>query len=280
VVGENPVGSLPAAAGAKEALSNLELLVCQELFLTETASLAHVVLPACSYAEKDGTFTNSEGHVQAVRQAIQPIGESRPDWEVCSALSGLMGYPLEYGDAREILKEIRGLIPGYGLLGPAPTPPQVDRAAVERYLSGEYARDLSDRYQIPGKGQEVKSEDKSETLTLVFGQSLFHSGKLSTRSKGLLQVESGGALRMNPADAARHRLSDGDRVRVFNSRGEFTTAVKILARIPEGIAFFPEHFDQDAKALADAELDPVTKVPYFKMAQVRVERLVASGQRQ
>ncbi len=107
VVGENPIGTLPPAAQAKEALGNLELLVCQELFLTETASMAHVVLPACSYAEKSGTFTNSEGHVQAVRQAVEPIGESRPDWEIESALSVLLGNPIEYGEAREILKEIR-----------------------------------------------------------------------------------------------------------------------------------------------------------------------------
>src|SRR5439155_23200477 len=79
IVGENPVGSLPQGAGDKEAVERLELLVCQELFLTETAALAHVVLPACSYAEKDGTFTNTEGHVQSVRRTIEPIGESRPD---------------------------------------------------------------------------------------------------------------------------------------------------------------------------------------------------------
>jgi predicted molibdopterin-dependent oxidoreductase YjgC len=126
VVGENPVGTLPAEAQAAEALGKLDLLVCQELFLTETAAMAHVVLPACSYMEKDGTFTNSEGHVQGVRQAINPVGDSRPDWEMFSALSVLMGSPLEYGDAREILKEIRTVIPGYGLLGPTPTPPKVD----------------------------------------------------------------------------------------------------------------------------------------------------------
>ena len=116
IVGENPVGSLPQGAGVKEALERLELLVCQELFLTETAALAHVVLPACSYAEKDGTFTNTEGHVQAVRRTIEPIGESRPDWEVLSALSVLMAYPIEYGEAREILKEIRNLIRLLGIL--------------------------------------------------------------------------------------------------------------------------------------------------------------------
>ena len=122
VIGENPVGSLPPQTGVKEALSKLDLLVCQELFLTETAALAHVVLPAASAMEKAGTFTNTEGHVQAVRPAIDPVGDSRPDWEILSALSVFIGAPLEYGEAKEILKEIRAVIPGYGSLGPIADP--------------------------------------------------------------------------------------------------------------------------------------------------------------
>src|SRR5437870_4342380 len=112
VIGENPVRSLPASLKVAEALEKLELLVVQALFLTETARLAHVALPACSYAEKNGTFTNSEGSVQKVRQGLDPLGDSRPDWEILSSLSVLMGYPLEYGDAKEILKEIRAAIHG------------------------------------------------------------------------------------------------------------------------------------------------------------------------
>src|SRR5438552_812527 len=126
VIGENPVRSLPASLKVAEALEKLELLVVQELFLTETARLADVVLPACSYAEKNGTFTNSEGSVQKVRQGLDPLGDSRPDWEILSSLSVLMGYPLEYGDAKEILKEIREAIPGYRVLGATPEPARVD----------------------------------------------------------------------------------------------------------------------------------------------------------
>ncbi|HEY6085103.1 MAG TPA: molybdopterin-dependent oxidoreductase, partial [Nitrospira sp.] len=120
IVGENPVATLPPHLEVKEALQKLEFVVCQELFLTETASLAHVVLPAASSLEKAGTFTNSEGHVQAVRPVIAPIGDSRPDWEIFSALGVLLGASLDYADAKELLKEIRNVIPGYGLLGPAP----------------------------------------------------------------------------------------------------------------------------------------------------------------
>ena len=267
LVGENPIGTLPPAAQAKEALENLELLVCQELFLTETASMAHVVLPACSYAEKNGTFTNSEGHVQVVRQAVDPIGESRPDWEIESALSVLLGNPIEYGDAREILKEIRSVIPGYGLLGPAPTPPKVDEQVVTRYLTDTYATDLADRYRF------TSSEQRSEPVTLILKQSLFHSGKMSTRAKGLMQIQDKGTLDMNPVDASRYQVGDGDRVRVFNGSGDVTTTVKVRARVPVGTMWFPEHFAEAFKPLADFSIDPLTRVPYFRLAHVSIEKV-------
>lgn len=268
VVGENPVGTLPAAAKAKEALAKLDLVVCQELFLTETAAMAHVVLPACSYLEKNGTFTNSEGHVQTVRQAIDPVGESRPDWEMFSALSVLMGTPLEYGDAREILKEIRNVIPGYALLGPTPTSPKVDQVQLQRYLAEGFASDVAARYTTapaPPAGQDA--------FTLLFVQTLFHSGKLSTRSKGLLQLQQEGFLSINPADAARLGLADGGQVRVSNERGSFTTTVKLRERVPAGVVWFPEHFDGEAKQLADWTIDPQTQIPYFKRAQVSLARV-------
>jgi len=268
VVGENPVGTLPAAARAKEALAKLELLVCQELFLTETAAMAHVVLPACSYMEKDGTFTNSEGHVQAVRQAINPIGDSRPDWEMLSAVSVLMGAPLEYGDTREILKEIRSIIPGYGLLGPTPTSPKVDQAALNRYLAEGAAADMAARYAL----RQVPKTDATP-LTLMFTQSLFHSGKLSTRSKGLLQLQQDGCLSINPADAAKLGLADGEKVQVSNQRGSMTTRTKIRERVPAGLVLFPEHFDGEAKHLAEWTIDPRTQIPYFKLAHVSLAKV-------
>src|SRR5438552_18680190 len=101
--------------------------------------MAHVVLPASSYAEKSGSFTNYEGCVQKVRAGLEPLGGSRPDWEILSAVSVLMGYPLEYGDAAEILKEIRAVIPGYNVLGIKPEPAKVDAPTMERYLAGGFA---------------------------------------------------------------------------------------------------------------------------------------------
>ncbi|MGH7254884.1 MAG: NADH-quinone oxidoreductase subunit NuoG [Nitrospirales bacterium] len=267
VVGENPVASLPPATGAKEALDALDFLVCQELFLTETAQLAEVVLPACSYAEKQGTFTNSEGHVQRVHQAIEPCGESRPDWEILSALSVLMGYPIEYGEAREILKEIRALIPGYGLLGAAPAPPRPDDEAVSRYLQEGFAEDLSTRYRVAAAAAPPSADG---VFRLVVGQSLFHSGKLSRRAKGLLLVQPQGFLAIHPSDADRLGVGDQDLVRVSNDQGSFTTSIKRLDRVPVGLVTFPEHFDEEARRLLTVSRDPVTGVPYCKLARVTV----------
>jgi formate dehydrogenase alpha subunit len=265
VIGENPVGSLPPQIKVKEALGKLELLVCQELFLTETAALAHVVLPAASAMEKAGTFTNTEGHVQVVRPAIDPIGDSRPDWEILSAISVFLGGPLEYGEAKEILKEIRAVIPGYGSLGPTPIPPAVNSAAVDRYVNEGYRHDLVTRYTLPARA--VRPEG---TVQLGLVQSLFHSGKLSTHSKGLLQIEPSGFLQMNPLDAARFAIDAGDRVRLSNSRGEFTATVKVYDRVPEGLAWLPDHFAQDALRLFDCVIDPDTKAPSCRTASVSV----------
>jgi formate dehydrogenase alpha subunit len=268
VLGENPVGSLPPQAGAKDALAQLDLLVCQELFLTETAAMAHVVLPASSYMEKHGTFTNSEGHVQAVRAAIDPVGQSRPDWEILSALSVLMGSPIEYGDAKEILKEIRSLIPGYGLLGPSPMPPKIDAEVLNRYLGEGFAEDVAERY-----GTLRPAPASPDTFTLVFGQTLFHSGKLSTRAKGLLLLQSEPFVILNTADAARLGIAESDRVKISNSRGSVITVAKIRDRVPPGVAWFPEHFDGEAKLLADWTIDPRDQIPYFKLAQVSLAKV-------
>ncbi|MGA6827889.1 NADH-quinone oxidoreductase subunit NuoG [Nitrospira sp. NS4] len=268
IVGENPITSLPTTMRVRESLAQLDLLVCQELFLTETAALAHVVLPVCSSLEKDGTFTNAEGHVQAVRKTVEPAGESCPDWEIFSALSGLMGTPLEYGESREILKEIRSLIPGYGSLGPAPVPQRVERAAIDRYLAQGFEQDLAARYHVTAAAPRPDG-----TVQIHLAQSLFHSGKLSTRAKGLLQIEGRGYLRINPQDAARFSLVDGNRVCLSNARGEVTTDVKVLDRVPEGQAWFPDHFAQDIIALFDCAIDPDTKAPSIRATSVSMVKV-------
>jgi NADH-quinone oxidoreductase chain G len=268
IVGENPIGTLPSHLGAKEALQNLELLVCQELFLTETAGLAHVVLPAAAPLEKAGTFTNEEGHVQPVRPAVQPAGESRPDWEILSALSVLLDTPMEYKDSKDLLKEIRSVIPGYGLLGPKPIQPKVDTATIGHYVGGGYRGGLAARYTLTPREPQAEG-----SWQIGLTQSLFHSGKLSVRSKGLIQIEARGELRINPSDAERLGVHDGDRVRLSNKRGEVTTTVKLRERVPQGSVWFPDHFAQEAVNLFECTIDPVTKVPAFRTASVSIVKV-------
>ncbi|NKB82108.1 MAG: NADH-quinone oxidoreductase subunit NuoG [Nitrospirales bacterium] len=268
IVGENPVESLPQTGKIKEALESLEFLVCQELFLTETAQLADVVLPACSYVEKDGTFTNTEGMVQPVRQAIDPIGESRPDWEIFSALSVVMDQPMEYGEARDIFKEIRSVIPGYGLVGPVATRPTPKVDVVQQYLQEGFAHGLATRYVC------TQDQPASDTpFLLASTQSLFHSGKFSTRSKGLLQIQSSGAIMLNPSDAKKLGIASGDSVCVSNAHGAVTTIARVLNRIPPDVACFPEHFDQDIRCLFELHIDKESHVPYSKLTWVRLERV-------
>jgi formate dehydrogenase alpha subunit len=157
------------------------------------------------------------------------------------------------------------VIPGYGSLGPSPTSPTVDSAAIDRYVTEGYRRDVAVRYTLPAR--TLRQEG---TVQLGLVQSLFHSGKLSTRSKGLLQIEPSGFLQMNPLDAARFALGVGDRVRLSNNRGEFTTTVKVFDRVPEGLAWLPDHFAQEALQLFDCVIDPDTNVPSFRTAAVSV----------
>lgn len=236
--------------------------------MTETAQHAHVVLPVCSYAEKDGTFTNTEGHIQPVRKAIDLVGDSRPDWEVFSAISVMMNDPMEYEDVKEIGKEIRNLLPGMRTLGPAPLPVQPDSSAIARYITVDYQRDVVTRYQLPETATEA------EDIILQVSQSLFHSGKFSRKAKGLLQVESTGKLYLHPEEAARHGLSDGDMVKVSNHLGEVSIPLGLRERIPQGVAVFPEHFDEEIRQLLPYTVDPETQVPYCKITRVRLEKVV------
>ena len=267
IVGENPVESLPPDARVTEALEALEFVVCQEMFLTETAKRAHVVLPACSTMEKDGTFTNTEGHVQRVRQAIDPVGESRPDWEIFSALSVLMHQPMEYADVKEIFSEIRGAVSGYALLGLTPTPPTVDEETLARYVAGGFRDDIDRRYTLPPLALPLPG-----SLTLRLVQSLYHSGKYSTRAKGLMEIQGEGRLQINTSEARRLGIEEGDAVRLSNARGQATVSVTLQDRVPDAVVWFPEHFDQAVRGLFSLAVDPQTGVPVWKATDVSVEK--------
>jgi formate dehydrogenase alpha subunit len=269
IVGENPVGTLPASMGAAEALSKIDLVIVQDPFLTETGRLAHVVLPATTYAEKEGSFTSMEGKVNPVRMAIEPIGESKPDWEIFSELSWRMGFPLEYGSAKEIHREIAKMIPGYFTTQPERLPIQLSG-----YLNNGYAGEALARYAVKPANRPAEYP-----FTLVLGQILYHSGKYSTQAEGLMKIYNKALLQIGPADAERLQVAAGDTVVLKSPTGEVEVEIEIQPALPAGLVFFPEHFNSPpVKDLIAAEIDPVTRVIYHKRGPVAVERTpVQSG---
>ncbi|HKN88349.1 MAG TPA: molybdopterin-dependent oxidoreductase, partial [Nitrospiraceae bacterium] len=213
VVGENPLATLPKSMEVQAALERVELLVCQDLFLTETARVAHVVLPACSYAEKEGTFTNLEGKVLRIRQAMDPVEESLPDWHIMTAIASGLGCQLDYESPHDIQREIMKLLPGYYNLGqprkPIPNP--------DLYLSNGYSAEVKARYQT----EAVTATHTAKPFALVLGQLLYHSGKLSTQAPGLITIAPNtGRLHMNAKDMERLGLTDGAKVRIATAQGK------------------------------------------------------------
>jgi formate dehydrogenase alpha subunit len=266
LVGENPLATLPAGAGVREALERVEFIVCQDPFLTETGRQAHVVLPACTSAEKDGTFTDIQGKVNRVRQAIELSEEVRPDWEIFTAIGTLLGFPMDYENPQAIQAEIMKLLPGYYNLGE----PRPVTARPDSYLANHYAREVRARYRDE---PERESDDKS--FALVMGQVLYHSGKLSTRASGLILLyPNRGRLQMNPDDLARLQVGDKDAIRVTSARGALEMRAEPNASLLRGVCFFPDSFNEPpVKDLMDCVIDPITGVPTFKLARVSIEKI-------
>jgi formate dehydrogenase alpha subunit len=268
LIGENPLATLPASMNVKAALEGVEFLICQDPFLTETGRLAHVVLPACTYAEKEGTFTNLEGRVLRVRQTMDPIGESLPDWHILTAIASGLGYQMNYESPQDIQNEIMKLLPGYYNLGqprkPVPNP--------DAYLSDGYVGEVGRRYSVPRPPSHAPD---GRSFSLLMGQLLYHSGKLSTQAPGLIKISPNtGRLHLSQADMNRLGLGEGARVRATSARGSLTLSVQMDGAVMPGCCFFPEHFNEPpVKDLMPVEVDAVTGVPSFKLAQVTIEKV-------
>lgn len=268
LVGENPMGTLPASFGVKAALEKLELLIVQDPFMTDTGQLAHVVLPACTFAEKDGTLTSQDGKVQRIREALDPIGESLPDWHILSAIgSGLGCAAMEYESVYDVQREIMKLLPGYYNLGQ----PRKVTVNPDGYLSNGYSAEVAGRYASP----VTRRSSRESGFVLTMGQVLYHSGKLSTQASGLLLIaSSAGQLHMSLPDMERMGLKDGDRVRVTSANGSAVLSARADLSVLPGSCFYPEHFNNPlVKDLMAVEVDTVTGVPYFKQAAVTIEKM-------
>jgi formate dehydrogenase alpha subunit len=283
IMGENPVLTEPQAKHAVEALEKLDFLAVQDLFLTETAQLAHVVLPGTTFAEKEGTFTNTERRVQRVRQAIPPVGNSRPDWWIVCQVGRRMGSDgFNFENPSRIMEEIARLTPSYGgisyrrlekggLQWPCPTPEHPGTPILHREL---FTRGKGNFVPLEYK-PSVEYPDEEYPLVLTTGRTLFHyhTGTMSRRVKGLNVFQSEELVEINPVDARTLGVADGDAVNVISRRGSVTARARVTEVSPPGVVFMTFHFaESPTNQLIGPALDPVAKIPEFKVTAVRIEK--------
>jgi len=284
LMGENPSLSDPDASHVREAMQRLEFFVVQDIFLNETALLADVVLPACSFAEKDGTFTNTERRVQRVRKAIEPVGDSRPDWWItCRIAQSMGGAGFDFTHPSQIMEEIAEVTPSYGgityerlekegLQWPCPTEDHPGTAILHTEL---FSR---------GRGHFVPLEyrpsdelpDEEYPLVLTTNRSLFHfhTGTMTRKVRGLNTFMGEGLVAINPKDAADLGIEDGEMVRVSSRRGEVTAKASVTESVPPGTVAMTFHFaETPTNELTNPALDPISKIPEYKVAAIRVKKI-------
>jgi formate dehydrogenase alpha subunit len=283
VMGENPMVADPDITHARHCLEKTEFLVVQDIFMSETARLAHLVLPGVSFAEKDGTFTATDRRVQRVRKAIEPVGDSRQDWQIICQVAQKMGASgFEFTSPKEILAEASRLTPSYGgvsferleQLGFIQWPcPSADHPGTTYLHKGKFARGLGKFAPVPFKAPaEVPDSDYPFTLTTGRIMFQFHTGTMTRRSKKLASEAPEAYIEIHPDDARTIGLNGNRQVRVSSRRGEITLKVRITDRIKPGIVFIPFHYaEAAANMLTNAAIDPIAKIPEYKVCAVKVE---------
>ena len=284
IMGENPMLSDPDQGHARTVLENLELLVVQDIFLTETALLADIVLPAACYAEKEGTFTNTERRVQRVRKAVEPPGAARADWEIICDIALRAGYGgMRYSTPSEVMDEIAGLTPIYGgiafdrldphgLQWPCPdrSHPGTPILHVESFTRGR-GRFSPAFHRLP-----AELPDDRYPMVLTTGRTYFHwhTGTMTRRTHLLDREEPRSFIELHPDDAVRLGIRHRDRLLVSSRRGEVRTEARVTDMVIPGVVFMPFHFAEGAaNALTNNALDPESSIPEFKVCAVRVEKL-------
>jgi len=293
VIGENPAMSDPDAGHVKHCLEQVDFLVVQDIFLTETARLADVVLPAASFAEKDGTFTNTERRVQRVRAAIEPVGDSRPDWTIIANLARRTQAYLgqspngrfagwNYAHPSEIMDEIAALTPIYGGISYARIEdkglqwpcPSADHPGTSILHVGRFSRGVGHLSAVEW-APPAEEPDEAYPLVLTTGRVLehFHTGSMTRRVAGLDQLQPEERLRIHPADAERLELSDGDWTVVSSRRGNIRVRAVVTSEVRPGVVFLTFHFAEAlGNVLTNPALDPIAKIPEYKVCAVRVEK--------
>lgn len=283
IMGENPMVSDPDINHVRKSLSNLDFLVVQDIFLTETSELADVVLPAASFAEKDGTFTNTERRVQRVRKAIDPTGDAKPDWKILMELMNRLGYSKKYLHPSEIMEEIRTVTPQYAGI----TYDRLEQEGIQwpcsdvKHPGTKYLHKAS---IARGRGlfMPVDHRDSAEVTDSEYpyifttGRILYHyhTRTMTGRVEGLNKISSKSYVEINEVTANKLGIFDGEKVRLSSRRGSITTLAKVTDIIDENVLFMPFHFAEGAaNYLTNTELDPIAKIPELKVAAVKIEKL-------
>ena len=293
VLGENPMMSEPNQNHARAALEKLQFLVCQDIFINETGAMADVILPATSFAEKDGTFTNTDRRVQRCRAAVPPVGNSRPDWDILSDLGrrvearlGIkMSAGFDYGHPEEIWEEMRRVTPDFwgidyarieregGVHWPCPS---FDHPGTPFLFAEEFPRGRGKFWEV-AYGTESEQPDAEYPYNLSTGRVLYHwSGSTMTGRSRLEDVYPEAVCEISPFDAEALGLVTGDWVNVSSRRGTITLRVLVTGRSPQGTVFVPFHFAEAAANLLTLDrIDDRAKIPDYKNTAIKIEKTTA-----
>jgi formate dehydrogenase major subunit/formate dehydrogenase alpha subunit len=285
IMGENPALSDPDINHTVKTLKALDFLVVQDIFLTETAALADVVLPAASFAEKNGTFTNTERRIQRVRKAVDSPGQAREDSWIISELSGRLGYAMKFDFIEEIFQEIGSVWPGVagityarieknGIQWPCPT---IDHPGTPYLFKGGFPRGKA-TFSVVEYKPSKELPNKEYPFMLSTGRHLFHyhTGTMIRKEDALHNVAGEAYAELNPDDANGLKLKDGQKVRMSSRRGEIEINVKISERVGKGRVFIPFHYKEAAaNILTNTVLDPISKIPELKVCAIKIEKLPA-----
>ncbi len=288
VMGENPVLSDPDQAHVLKALENIDFLVVQDIFLTETAELADVVLPAAAFAEKRGHFTNTERRVQRLEQALQPVGDALPDWQIVQAIANAMGANWHYANEEAIWAEINELTPQYrgirwdrltasnegvipqGIQWPCP---DANHPGTPIMHQSQFTRGLG-QFTVVSYRMPAEMPCSEYPLTLSTGRLLeqFHTGTLTRKTPGL-DILGAPKVMISVYDAEQLGIGNGDRLKLTTRRGEIEIDAFVTKRAQVGVLFLPFHFaEAAANKLTNNALDPVAHIPEFKVCAVRAEK--------
>jgi len=282
VIGENPKMSDPDQNHIDKALANLDFLVCQDIFLSETAQKADVVFAGVSVAEKEGTFTNTERRCAKVNKAIDPLGDTLDDWEIVSRLSTAMGYEMSYTGPEEIFDEMSKLTPSYGgmtyerlgLSGLQWPCPNTEHPGTQFLHKDQFTRGKglfhAVEYLDPA---EMPDDEYPYFLTTGRMFAHYHTGTMTRASRHLDAEQKTGYVEIHPEDAKTLVVKDGDTVKLSTRRGEIEAPARVSNKVKPGLLFVPFHFvESSANILTNSAFDPIAKIPEYKVCAVKIEK--------